>query len=194
MTISAIIPAAGQSKRMGKPKLLLPWGETTVLGHVLQTIQAAEVTDILVITGGAREGVERVCNAHQVRTLHNPDFEYTDMLESIQFGISGQLPEVSATLICPGDHPQIETEVVQMVCASHQKQGCSLVVPSFKMRRGHPWLVARQYWAEILNLRSPQSMRDFLNNHSQEILYVEVNSPKILQDLDTPTDYLQSRP
>lgn len=56
--IAAIILAAGLSKRMGQPKMLLPWGETTVLGQVVATIAAAGIEDILVVTGGEREGVE----------------------------------------------------------------------------------------------------------------------------------------
>ena len=58
--ITAIILAAGQSKRMGQPKMLLPWGETTVLGQVIETVQSAGVGNILVVTGGAREQVEEI--------------------------------------------------------------------------------------------------------------------------------------
>lgn len=194
MTIAAIIPAAGQSKRMGKPKMLLPWGETTVLGQVIVTFQQAGVNEILVVTGGAREGVERICESHNVRTVHNPDFEQTDMLASIQIGLGELPPETTAALICPGDHPQIEADVVQKVCAAHLQQQSGLIVPSYQMRRGHPWLAARSHWAEILALNPPQSMRDFLNLHKEEILYIETNSPGILQDVDTPQDYLKSKP
>ena len=56
--ISAILLAAGQSRRMGRPKLILPWGETTVLGQVVSTFAAAGIEDILVVTGGARDQIE----------------------------------------------------------------------------------------------------------------------------------------
>jgi molybdenum cofactor cytidylyltransferase len=62
------------------------------------------------------------------------------------------------------------------------------------MRRGHPWLVARPLWGEILAMMSPQSPRDLLNAHSNEIEYVNVDNPSILQDLDTPEDYLKFKP
>jgi CTP:molybdopterin cytidylyltransferase MocA len=62
------------------------------------------------------------------------------------------------------------------------------------MRRGHPWLVTRQYWDEILHMQSPASLRDFLNRHAVDIRYVELDNSSILQDLDTPEDYLKSRP
>jgi molybdenum cofactor cytidylyltransferase len=62
------------------------------------------------------------------------------------------------------------------------------------MRRGHPWLIARELWEEILQMRPPESMRDFLNAHKDDIFYVDYDSPSILQDLDTPADYLKFKP
>jgi CTP:molybdopterin cytidylyltransferase MocA len=62
------------------------------------------------------------------------------------------------------------------------------------MRRGHPWLVARLHWDEILAMRSPASLRDFLRNHAHGIQYVGLDTPSILHDLDTPEDYLKSKP
>jgi len=67
-------------------------------------------------------------------------------------------------------------------------------VPSFQMRRGHPWLVARPLWPEILALKPPESTRDFLAGHAHEIHYVNVDTPSILADLDTPEDYEKSHP
>jgi molybdenum cofactor cytidylyltransferase len=62
------------------------------------------------------------------------------------------------------------------------------------MRRGHPWLVARSLWHEILTLRPSESPRDFLTRHANEIHYVNVHTPTVLADLDTPEDYENSRP
>jgi molybdenum cofactor cytidylyltransferase len=62
------------------------------------------------------------------------------------------------------------------------------------MRRGHPWLIARELWDEVLQMRAPESMRDFLNTHKTDIFYIELDTPSILQDLDTPADYLKYKP
>ena len=62
------------------------------------------------------------------------------------------------------------------------------------MRRGHPWLVGRDLWAEINQLHPPATMRDFLNRHLDETTFVEMETNSILQDLDTPEDYLLHRP
>ena len=83
---------------------------------------------------------------------------------------------------------------MRLVIDEYRKSDVSIVVPSYKMRRGHPWLVTHAYWDEILSMRSPETLRDFLNNHTDEIRYVEISNNSILQDLDTPKDYLKSKP
>lgn len=191
--ITALILAAGQSKRMGQPKMLLPWGETTVLEKVIATFKAAGVDDILVITGGDREGVEALVG-DSARTIFNPNYAAGEMLSSVQAGMAGVKPEAEAALIGLGDQPQVRESSVRAVVDEYRKSGASLVVPSYRMRRGHPWLVTRPYWDEILNMRPPVSLRDFLNRHAGEIHYVELDSSSVLQDLDTPDDYLKSMP
>lgn len=194
MNISAIILAAGQSKRMGQPKMLLPWGNTTVLGKVIETIQNAGVEDILVVTGGARIEVEKIAAQYKVRVSHNENFENGEMLESIQLGIREQITQSKGVLICLGDQPQVKERSVRIVCEMFLTQKSSIVVPSYQMRRGHPWLVASELWGEILQMHAPESMRGFLNKHADEIFYIEHDSPDILQDLDTPDDYLKYKP
>jgi len=98
-----------------------------------------------------------------------------------------------ATLIGLGDQPQIQERSVRLICEEYQDNMSSLIVPSFQMRRGHPWLAARPLWSEILALRPPESTRDLLNRHADEIRYVSVDTPSVLADLDTPEDYQSSR-
>ncbi len=194
MNVSAIILAAGQSKRMGRPKLLLPWENTTVLGKVIETIQAAGVEDILVVTGGARNEVEQIITNYKLRVVHNENFEHEQMLGSIQLGLKVQKTDREATLICLGDQPQVEEGTVRQVVESFRENRSSIVVPSYQMRRGHPWLIAKELWGEVLKMASPESMRDFLNKHPNDILYLDTNTPSVLQDLDTPEDYLKYKP
>jgi len=192
--ISAIIPAAGQSKRMGRPKLLLPWGKTTVLGHIIDVLQTSEIDDIVVVTGGERARVEESIVDLRVRIAYNEDYANDNMLSSLQFGITAQLPGTQATLICLGDQPQVQERSVRLVCESFRKTSASLVVPSHQMRRGHPWLIARALWNDLLEMDFPQTPRDFLNVHAEEIKYVEVDTPSVILDLDTPEDYLKFKP
>lgn len=194
--ITALILAAGQSNRMGQPKMLLPWGETTVLGRVLQILKHANIPDILVVTGAARIEIEKICAAFEAIVAHNPDYTNGEMLLSLQTGLR-RLQEktpAEAALVCLGDQPQVQEGSVRAVVIRFIETEGGLIVPSYQMRRGHPWLVARPLWDEILQMKSPQSPRDFLNRHAPEIEYVNVDNPSILSDLDTPEDYLKSRP
>ena len=192
--ISAIILAAGESKRMGQQKLLMSWGKVSVIQHVISVFAKAGVDEIVVVTGSHREEVEanlsQLKKDYPVRSLFNEDFATGDMLSSIQCGLRALTPKPEdAALIALGDQPQVREGSVRRVCKTFEETGSPLVVPSYHMRRGHPWLVARSLWDAILALRNPQTPRDFLNSHADEIKYVEVDDEGILADLDTPEQY-----
>ena len=179
---------------MGQPKMLLPWGRLTVIERVITTFVNAGIKDIVVVTGGTKEQVQKAIEAYPVQTVHNPDFVSGEMVSSLQRGLRALPNHVQATLIALGDQPQLQEESVRAVCAAYQERAARLVVPSFQMRRGHPWMVARPLWDEILTLEPPESPRDFLNKHADEIHYVNLNTPSVLADLDTPEDYQQAHP
>jgi molybdenum cofactor cytidylyltransferase len=191
--VAAIILAAGQSRRMGQPKMLLPWGGTTVLGKVIETLKAAGMDDLVVVTGGARDQVEAIIGK-SARVVFNAEYSSSEMLSSVQCGLGAIKPEARAALICLGDQPQVQMGSVQVILHEYESTGASLIVPSYQMKRGHPWLVARELWEEILEMKSPESPREFLNHHAKEIRYINMDTPSILADLDTPDDYLKSRP
>lgn len=197
--ITAIILAAGKSTRMGSPKMLLPWGERTIIEHVVAVFAKAGVDDIVVVTGGAHEPVEaliRECGkSFPVRSVYNNDYMNGDMLSSIQCGLQHIAEEsVGAALIGLGDQPQVQEGSVHLLCEVYSQTQSPLVVPSFQMRRGHPWLVARALWKELIEMSPTQTPRDFLNAHAKDIHYVNLNTPSILADLDTPEDYRTSHP
>lgn len=190
---TAIILAAGQSKRMGEPKMLLPWGKSTVLQTIVATLQAAGLSDILVVTGGAREQVESLVGK-SAQTIFNENYANEEMLASIKVGLKAKMREAGAALICLGDQPQIQERSARAILDAWHQHRAGIIIPSYEKRRGHPWLIARKYWEEIIALPADQSMRDFFNRHKEEIFYINVDAPTILQDLDTPDDYLQFKP
>lgn len=192
--ITAIVLAAGESRRMGRPKMLLKWGQTTVLGHVISTLQQAGVDDVIVIVGGARTQVEEIVHQSGACSVFNPEYARGEMLSSLQRGIEAQSPQAQGTLIALGDQPQIQEGTVRLICEAFEKNKSRLIVPSFQMRRGHPWLVERSLWSQLLEMSAERSPRDFLNQNAQEIEYVQVETPSILADMDTMEDYYKARP
>ena len=191
--ISTIILAAGDSKRMGQPKMLLPWGKSTVLQTVISTFQAAGIQDILVVTGGAHNQVDALVG-QSVQIVFNENYARGEMLSSIQMGLNEIKSESHAVLIALGDQPQVQVISIQKILQEYKLTNAPLIAPSYQMRRGHPWLVTRKLWDEILNIPVGETSRDFLNRHARDIHYVQLDTRTILQDLDTPADYLESRP
>jgi molybdenum cofactor cytidylyltransferase len=206
MMISAIILAAGESSRMGQPKMLLPWANVSVLEHVISVFARAGIEDILVVTGAVREQIEEAVvkygKYYPVRSVHNKNYSQGEMLSSLQCGLHAlTLPtlsdveqETAAALIGLGDQPQVQERSVRLVCETFMQTKSPLVIPSFQMRRGHPWLAANPLWAELLEMHPPQSARNFLNAHSGDIHYVNTDTPSIFADLDTPEDYQAAHP
>lgn len=200
LSVAAVVLAAGLSRRMGAPKMVLPWGSTTVIGQVLSILVQAGVNELVVVTGGARQQVEQAVAQPRllanIRCVYNPEFAREEMLASLQLGlkaVQSQEEKIAAILVVLGDQPQMEAALVERVLAAWAA-GAGLVVPSFRMRRGHPWLVARSLWPDLLALQPPQTPRDFLNAFAGEIQYVDAGTPTVLADLDTPSDYQQQRP
>src|SRR5512136_2443662 len=113
--ITAIVLAAGLSTRMGTQKMLLPWGDTTVIGKVIQTLGQAELTDIRVITGGNHKELGELLQHGGVSCIFNEDYANGEMLNSIQVGLHDIPPEFSAALVVLGDQPQIEAQVVKLI-------------------------------------------------------------------------------
>jgi len=197
--ISAILLAAGESRRMGKPKMALKWGETTVLEHVISVFAKAGLEEILVVTGSYKDEVEEIISRakklYPVRSIFNDKYATGEMLSSIQCGLRDLMARVvGAALIGLGDQPQVQERSVRMVCEMSARTGSPLVVPSYQMRRGHPWLIASELWQEFLEISPTQTPRDFLHTNSTKISYVGVDSDSVLLDLDTPKDYQSSHP
>jgi molybdenum cofactor cytidylyltransferase len=192
--LGAVVLAAGRSTRMGQPKQLLQWGQWTVIEQVVDTLRLAGVGETVVVTGAVHEQVEAALRSKGVKTVYNPDYAAAEMLTSLKVGLRALSSGVEAALVVLGDQPGSEPDAARAVADAFRKQQARLVVPSYQMRRGHPWLLARSLWPDLLALPQEKTLRDFLNENSREILYVEVNSPAILKDLDTPEDYQEQHP
>src|ERR1044072_7303580 len=140
--ISAIILAAGQSKRMGQPKMLLPWGKSTVIEHVIGTFLNAGIEDVIVVTGGAREPVEGILRHYPVLKIYNAPYAAGEMLSSVQCALRAMPSQAQAALIGLGDQPQVEEKNVRLIQEEFRAGQSSLIVPSYQMRRGHPGTIA----------------------------------------------------
>jgi molybdenum cofactor cytidylyltransferase len=192
--ISAIVLAAGQSKRMGQQKMLMPWGQTTVIGKVVSTLLEAGIMEVCVVTGGNQAELKETLGAYEISYTHNKDFANGEMLTSVQVGLESLGETSEAVLIVLGDQPQIKVKVIQEIVKRYGSTHHKIMVPSYQMHRGHPWLLEKTYWQEIQNLKPPETLRNFLKAHQEVIDYMTTDSQSIIQDLDTQADYFQYKP
>jgi molybdenum cofactor cytidylyltransferase len=193
--ITTIVPAAGLSTRMGGalPKPLLPWGASTVIETVVSTLLAAGAGAVIVVTGHRREAVETTLAGLTVCCVHNPAYASGEMLSSIQAGLAVASPESAGALLALADQPHMQLDVVQQVLAAFDKSsGQALVIPSHAMRRGHPILLPRRLWAEVLALPAGDTLRSVIQRHAATIRYVAVDTASVLADLDTPEQYAKA--
>ena len=194
--IAALVLAAGLSRRMGTNKLLLPFGERTVLSQVVSVLQACPLDEIVIITGHEREKVEAMTSRHVaqhggLRCVYNPNYADGEMLSSIQAGLAALTDTLrcTAALVALGDQPQIERRITLQVIAAHTP--AAVIIPSFNRHGGHPILIDRACWSDILALPIGATLRDVWRSHPGWLRYIDVDTETILRDMDTPDDYRQ---
>ena len=191
----AVVLAAGQSRRMGTQKLLLPWGGRTVIAQVVGVLASVALEQIVVVTGGSHEQVTEALRDQDVTLAHNSQYQQGEMLGSLHVGLAALAPTMNAALVVLADQPQIQPDIVALILRKAQQTSSPLIVPSYQKRRGHPWLVRRALWPELLGMDvNTETLRDFLNRHAHQIEYLDVETQSVLMDLDTPEDYRQQRP
>jgi molybdenum cofactor cytidylyltransferase len=187
--ICAIIPAAGQSRRMGVQKHLLPFGGTTVVGHIVDELLRAGVDQVCVVVGHQADQIVQALAGRPVRIVPNADYEHTDMLASIRCGVR-ELPEAAnAVLAVPGDQPAIRAELVRTMIETFATAGKGIVVPVYGGRRGHPLLFARPYCSEILSGYDEVGLRGLLAAHPDDIFELCVPTAAVLSNMNDPDDY-----
>jgi molybdenum cofactor cytidylyltransferase len=192
--ISALILAAGQSKRMNQSKIVLPWGKSTIIAHIISIFKSAGVADVLVVTGGYRDLVETEVIKAGGRTVFNPDFMNEEMSISLKVGLENLEKNTDAIFLALGDQPNVFVEDIQKLIAVMAKFPQKIIVPSYDMHRGHPWLVPQTYFEQLKAISPPDTLRSFLKRNEKNIEYLCVNHPEILLDLDTPQDYKDQLP
>ncbi len=194
--IAAVILAAGESRRMGRPKQLLPWGGTTILGQTIAQVQAAGFDQILLVSGACREDVEAIARELAIPTLYNPDYARWDLLVSLQLAVRElqRTTRPAGVLVMLGDLPFIPPGIMEAVVAAFRQGRGTIVAPNFRGHRGHPVLFGAAVFSDLLDLPPTARPRDLLDLKTDEVADLPVDDPVILRDIDTPEAYERWRP
>ena len=186
--ICAIVLAAGESRRMGSQKLLLPFGATTVIGRVVDQLLQSVIDKIFVVTGHNAGKIAEQLSARAVTIVDNPDYP-SGMLSSVRCGLRALPRECQAVMVVLGDQPSITTNLIDDLVQAFNMNHKGIVVPVFQNRRGHPILLSTRYRDEILSQYDGAGLRGLLHAHPDDVLELAAPAPSILSDMDYPEDY-----
>jgi molybdenum cofactor cytidylyltransferase len=179
---AAIILAAGESRRMGRPKALLPFRGGTFLTAIAENL-GRRCSPVIAVFGFDAARVSQSAPAG-VRPIENPDYRL-GMLTSLKAGLRAVPDSCDVVLFTLVDHPAVLPSTVDAVMEST----ALIAIPRFENRRGHPVLIRRQIAREFLAEPVTSKVRDVIDRHAGEIEYIDVDDPGISDDIDDPALY-----
>jgi molybdenum cofactor cytidylyltransferase len=190
--IVGIILSAGESKRMGTPKQLLPWGKTIILQQVIDNVTSSRLGTIMLILGYRADDIAaQIKLSPKIRVFINDEFK-TGMSSSVKCGIKNAPVDAGAFMLLLGDQPFINAPIINKLIDNYHASGHGIVIPVFNGQRGHPVIFDSQYRKELLSI-SDQGAKEVVNKHTADIFEVKVDSSKVLTDIDTPQDYQEAK-
>jgi molybdenum cofactor cytidylyltransferase len=198
ISLGVVILGAGASSRMGKPKLLLPWEETTIIGHLISQWQQLGANQIAVVHRPKDEllfaELKRL-NFPRQNCVENPQPE-RGMFSSIVCAAnwSGWNKEVSHFAIALGDQPHLHLKTLQTLLKFVTQHPASICQPMCGGKTGHPVILTRDVFGELqLQNSRAETLKDFLKPFSSRSVQCVINDPGVTLDLDTPEDYNRVR-
>lgn len=187
--ICAIILAAGESKRMKVPKMLLDFNGETMIEKVIRNVARSEVSHILVVLGAFREELSRITERLEVPVCYNDRYK-SGMLSSVQCGFRNLPDSWDAVMVFPGDQPFIEPGVINELIKAFVESKKRIVIPVYGKKRGHPILIGAEYRNSIAELPEKEGLRSLAQQNPGDVLEVETQTPGILKDFDIYEDYI----
>jgi molybdenum cofactor cytidylyltransferase len=186
--IWAVILAAGESKRMGLPKMLLTFSGRTMIEKVITNVSESKIDKIIVVLGAYREALVELISKLPVKYCYNDNYK-KGMLSSVQCGFRNLSSVCRAVLVFQGDQPLITSNAINEVIEAYLSSGKGIVIPVYKGRRGHPLLIDIKYRDEIEKLNPDKGLRSLACMFSDDVLEVDTNESGILTDFDTYEQY-----
>ncbi len=186
--VSAVVLAAGMSRRMGTPKQLLRMDGKTILERTLESVRASNVGEIVLVLGHAAGSIEKAISTDRMKVVHNQDFQQ-GMGTSLRAGLAAVDAEASAALIVLADQPFVRAETLNRLIACHQESRPEIIIPLYKGFRGNPVLLDRSVFPELKALRGDVGCRAIFGSHTENIRKLPVEDMGILLDIDGPEEY-----
>lgn len=183
--VTGLVLGAGGSRRLGRPKQLLPYGKKTLLGHVLDTARACPFDQLIVALGGAADGVREQVDLRGADIVVN-DAYGTGCSSSIAAALGAIDDRAELLVLMLGDMPGVTVETVKALLAG--RGDAPLAVCRYDDERGHPFAFERRMFEELANLHGDKGVWRLLDQRAAEVAEIRITGPVPL-DVDTPEDY-----
>jgi len=193
-TVGAVVLAAGASKRMGEPKLLLPWlNKRTIIEHTVEQLIKLRIDPIVVVIGHYSDDIKGALQRWEVQFTQNRAFKTAELGGSLRAGLNALPMNASAALVVLGDQPNIPPKVIQQILMAYAEQQRDIILPQFDGKTGYPVLIARRHWPELLAMKDDSGFEKWLTTHTADALRVPVDTDSIFRSVDTPQDYRDAK-
>ena len=190
--IAAIILAAGESRRMGSPKALVPYRGLTFLEHLLAATRHPRIGITRVVLGRDADQIRTELRLSPSQILINDNWE-NGPLSSIHVALHSLENEkdVEAAILCLVDHPLITIHLVGELIAAFDRTNKSIILPVYKSRRGHPVMFRKTLFPELLAAPLDIGARAVVRAHSNDVLEVPTEEEGVLLNLNDPESVLR---
>jgi molybdenum cofactor cytidylyltransferase len=186
--ISAILLAAGESNRMGQPKQLMPFDQSTIVERTIDNLLNSAVSETIVVLGYREQDVRKTIADQPVKIAINPDYQQ-GMSASVIAGLKQVDKRAQAVLIALGDQPFVDSQTINTLVEAFIANNRGIIIPVYQGRRGNPVIFAIKYKGELWNLKGDIGGREIINHHPDDVLEVAVNCEGVLLDIDTAENY-----
>jgi len=192
--ISAIILAAGESSRMGRPKALLEWRGLPFIEHVCDALRSAGVEDRVAVLGRAEKEILAGWKSSGEKIAVNPRPE-DGQLSSLRTGLEAADPSAEGFLVCLADQPTIAPGTYKAVIEAWRARPDHIIIPrtfrasDSRMKRGHPIIIPAAYRRLCFEGPLDKGLHWVTHHPSVKIADLDLDDAEIIRDFDTPEDY-----
>lgn len=191
--IVAVLLSAGESRRMGSPKALLPIGGKTFIEHIVASLERTKVGKTVVVLGHNAEEIRARAAHLRVTWVVNKDYAKGQLSSLIAAVRSLQepagAPQVDGILVHLVDHPFLDSRLVNEMIDRFYESKKLIVVPRYQGRRGHPVIFSKALFAELLRAPLEEGAKAVVHAHRDETLEIETGEEGVAVDIDTQGEY-----